>query len=112
MVCKYMSYLLLISLLTPLASVGEQRMVDPMRPPSGKTSILVNKPASKWVLTAILVSPERRLAMINNRLVAVGDRIGGAKVREIRGSLVELEVDGRKMWITPRTYPVRRQRRQ
>jgi len=71
---------------------------DPTRPPSfnvgpAKSASTVNK-GPRWVLRSTLVSPERRTAVINNRVVSLGDRVRGATVVEINSSRVRLQSGG------------------
>ncbi|MHB1527948.1 MAG: hypothetical protein ACYDDA_14250 [Acidiferrobacteraceae bacterium] len=64
-------------------------MVDPTRPNFG-TNV---RPGYR--LESVLVSPMRRTAMINGRRLAVGDRIGRARVVHIDDRGVQLMRDGR-----------------
>lgn len=84
-------------------------MVDPMRPPAHAPAPRrsASNKAPSWHLSAILVSPDRRLAMVNNRLVGVGGVINGARVKSIQGNVVELEVNGKSMFLRPGTHDVR-----
>lgn len=82
------------SLLLSLPANGAE-LVDPTRPSHvrGPTpSKTVRAPA--WRVQSIIVSPTRRLALINGRLVGVGDRVNGAKVVEILPYEVQLEYHG------------------
>lgn len=67
---------------------------DPTRPPSIHTSALrrmsLDEP-QKFAVTAIMISGESRRALVNGRLVWVGDRVGEARVVDIDGSAVTLE---------------------
>ncbi|NOX43993.1 MAG: hypothetical protein GXP19_09715 [Gammaproteobacteria bacterium] len=71
---------------------------DPTRPP-GLNSVPA-RPASmvkkgpRWVLSSTLVSPERRAAVINDRVVVLGDRVAGATVVKIEPSTVHLRSGG------------------
>jgi MSHA biogenesis protein MshK len=47
-----------------------------------------------WTLSSTLVGPERRIAIINGDPVREGDRIGGARVLQIRASEVRLQTPG------------------
>jgi hypothetical protein len=72
---------------------------DPTRPP-GLNSVperptrLVKK-GPRWVLSSTLVSPERRAAVINDRIVSLGDHVAGATVVKIEPSKVRLRSGGR-----------------
>ncbi|MGH8442345.1 MAG: hypothetical protein ACRETF_05525 [Nevskiaceae bacterium] len=51
----------------------------------------------RWRLQSTLVADDRRLAVINGRTVAQGERIDGATVRDVRPGGVTLEVEGRRV---------------
>jgi len=56
------------------------------------------KPVSKrpsWVLSSILYAPGRRRAIVNGRLLAVGDRVDGARLTRIERDRVQLSIQGR-----------------
>jgi hypothetical protein len=83
-------------------------MSDPMRPVFGGSGGGAQKASGgRWVVTGILISPGRRLAMINDRLIGVGEKVDGARVRNIRGNGVELDVDGRLIFLKHETDSVR-----
>jgi len=70
---------------------------DPTRPPGLnlvpiKTGTVRKGP--RWVLTSTLVSSERKSAVINNRVVGLGDRVKGATVVAITPSRVRLRSGG------------------
>jgi len=70
-----------------------QAASDPTRPPglnSAPARVTTVKKGPRWVLTSTLVSPVRRSAVINNRVVVLGDRVRGATVVEISPSRVRL----------------------
>jgi MSHA biogenesis protein MshK len=76
----------------------EAAMQDPTRPPSVKASSYVaskKQRGPRWVLTSTLISADRRTAVINDKVVARGDRINGARVVSIQPSAVRLRVSGR-----------------
>lgn len=84
-------------------------MSDPMRPPQGPAYAgerATDEP--RWKLTGILVSPERKLAMINNQLIGVGGKVDGARVRNIYGNSVELDIGGQSIVLRPLARSVRR----
>jgi len=88
-------------LLFPLAMVQAGEIRDPMQPPafalkkfqqakyknrtrSIKTGVKVKKPATKPMkLTSILYSPTRKIAIIDDQMLAVGGTIRGARVIKI-----------------------------
>jgi hypothetical protein len=77
-------------------------MSDPMRPPqSGAAVTPRNVGDPRWQVTGILVSSGRKVAMINNRLLGVGEKVDGARVRNIYGNSVELDIDGQLVVLRP-----------
>lgn len=88
--------LVLAVALTPAAA----QEADPMRPPQTAPETTA-KPAPRYYhLSSILISPERRSAIINGRRVSVGERVGGARVVTILGSEVTLSIAGRHKTLT------------
>ncbi len=77
-------FTILVALL--LTAAPASALDDPMRPPSfdpgGRVGSAPAGP-SGFSLTSTLVSPDRRVAVINGRTLAVGERIGGAEIIEI-----------------------------
>jgi hypothetical protein len=90
----------LLLLVMALALPAQAALNDPTRPPVAAT---VHAPAvradrgPRWVLNSTLVSPARRTAVINDRVVAVGDRVGGAVVVDIQSAAVRLRARGREL---------------
>ena len=75
------------------AAGGELR--DPTRPsylPAETASRTASAPS--WRLESIIVSANRRLAVINGRVVGVNDRINAARIVEILPYEVHLEYKG------------------
>ncbi len=71
-------------------------LVDPTRPGGERQAGLV--------LQSTLVSPERKLAVINGRLVSVGEKLGHAVVTDITSHEVVLNNAGRetRLRLTPK----------
>jgi hypothetical protein len=88
----------LCSLALPL----QASLDDPTRPPLGHP-VNTNSGAKKkisgprWILNSTLVSPQRRSAVINDQVVAKGDRVDGAVVVEIEPNRVRLNANGREV---------------
>lgn len=94
---------------------------DPTRPPNASAvatnPVVKRTSAPRWVLSSTLISPQRRSAVINSRVVSRGDRVAGATVVEIRPSRVRLRYQGRDITLamlnknikTPSTQPARQQ---
>ena len=100
-------YVALLLLLAP--AVSAETMSDPMRPPqSGAAVTPRNVGDPRWQVTGILVSSGRKLAMINDRLIGVGDKVDGARVRNIYGSSVELDIGGQLLVLRPVAASLRR----
>ena len=69
---------------------------DPTRPPSKAqpvTTVAVAAPK----LDSILHGPERRLAMINGRVMLEGQRIGGIVLEEVETNEVVIRTGGKRM---------------
>lgn len=76
------------------AAAGDE-LRDPTRPsylPSETASRTASAPS--WRLESIIVSANRRLAVINGRVVGVNDRVNAARVVEILPYEVHLEYEG------------------
>ncbi len=71
---------------------GAQALSDPTRPPipAGVPVAATRNAASGPLLQSILLSPSRRLALIDGRMVRVGDRVGNAQVVAIDFDSVKL----------------------
>jgi len=89
-VCKHLLSLLLLALLP--FSLCASELKDPTRPAGIKTAYSSSSsPAvQSWKLTSTLISINRRNAIINGRLVSVGQFIHNAKVLVILPNEVEL----------------------
>jgi len=81
--------ILLVTL--PVVS-GASRLQDPMRPshvPSNVEKKAVEK-TSEWRLSAVLLSADRSVAVINDRAMSLGDRIDGYKLIQVDADRVVL----------------------
>lgn len=105
---KGLNAILIAALLVFPSAAAAENMSDPMRPPMSGAAVERNSGEPRWQVTGILISPERRLAMINNRLIGVGERVDGARVRSILSNSVELDIDGRSVVLRPVAGSVRR----
>lgn len=81
---------------------GAARLADPTRPPSAVTSQTAAS-ASHWLVSSILFSPQRRVAVVNGRLVAEGDVVEGATVVAIDSDTVVLRRHGRRFSVSLHT---------
>jgi len=75
-------------------SVAADVLSDPMRPYTRQVEIERSVGGKGFVLSAILYSADRRVAIVNGQPVSEGQRVNGARVRRIDRGKVELEVDG------------------
>lgn len=76
----------------------EPALRDPTRPPDLRPARApASKADSRLRLSSTLVSGERRTAIINGRIVAVGDRIQGARLLSIEPGRVRLRRQGREI---------------
>lgn len=86
-------------LLAVLPVAAQQALGDPTRPTSraepGAARAVESGP--RWRLQSTLVADTRRLAVINGRTVAQGERIEGALVREVRQEGVTLEIGDKRV---------------
>ena len=86
---------------TTVLAQGERH--DPMRPPTqaeidawfGKGS--QDREQSPFRLQAILLGPQRRIAIIDGQRLRVGERLDGAEVRSIEPGRVVLEREGERI---------------
>ena len=85
------SMLLAATGLAAAATAGAQAMRDPTRPPVASTRSLAGKTEpSGWILQSVLISPERRYAIINGEVVPIGGSIAGAELISIAAERVTL----------------------
>lgn len=84
-----------------LVAAPLQALEDPTRPPEGawQSSLPAEDKAAPWVLSSTLVSPQRRVAMINGQNVEQGDTIGAARVLRIDTTGVTLLANGEQIRI-------------
>nr|WP_320114839.1 hypothetical protein [uncultured Desulfuromonas sp.] len=64
---------------------------DPMRPQGDGALSLQSAPETPLTLTSILMAEQRRVAIVNGRVVTVGDEINGYRVVSITARQVELQ---------------------
>lgn len=76
--------------------LGTESVADPMRPPGyGAVSTTKAYRSTSYSLSQILISDERKRAVINETLVSEGSKVDGAKVLKIENNKVILRVDGK-----------------
>jgi hypothetical protein len=93
-----------------LASVSAvnfaQQLRDPTRPPldvSAKPAGAKSRTHGGLVLQTVLISPERKTAVISGRVMSVGDTLSGFRLVEIREG--EVVMKGSRGTRTLRLYP-------
>ena len=94
-----------IFLMLPLVAHGEN-LTDPMRPSDAEPARSeAPAAAARYELSAILYSPDRRVAIVNGRSVREGQRVGRARVARIRRGRVELDLGDRRLTLALATPP-------
>lgn len=94
MVNRLIQTLVLMTFCAVCAQATELK--DPMRPdvyrpaPEAVESVPPRIDTTSWRLTAVLLSAQRRVAVINGRSFQPGDTLEGFKVTRISGDRVEL----------------------
>ncbi len=74
------------------------QLPDPTRPPgAAELAAWRGQPGAQdatWRLESVLVSPQRRVAVINGRRVTEGDTVDGARIGAIEATHALIEVEG------------------
>lgn len=74
------------------SSALAQGMSDPMRPPSATVEMPQGEAPAPSRLQSVLISPGRKLAVIDGQTVALGGRVGDATLVAISPTQVTLQV--------------------
>jgi MSHA biogenesis protein MshK len=72
---------------------------DPTQPSIAEVVTVEPQKEEKFVLQGIIVSPTRRLALMNDHYVKEGDKLGNATVKEINKNTVILSRSGEKITV-------------
>ena len=89
------SMLLAAACMAAAPMAGAQAMRDPTRPPAASTGSVVGRTEpSGWILQSVLISPERRYAIINGEVVAIGGSVAGAELVAVAAERVTLRTQG------------------
>jgi len=80
---------LLLGCFSSCAFASFSDLQDPTRPENFSGS--QSQAAHPWGLEAIIIAPERRIAVIHGQMVKVGDSVAGFKVVAIQSNTVHLE---------------------
>ncbi len=88
----------LLAVLLPPNGGSAASLSDPTRPPQRFIAPVVSAPVvpKSWKLGAILIAPQRRVAVINGQPLSVGDQVSGAKVIDIESDRVRLRRGSRE----------------
>ena len=92
----------LVLALAPFGAGAGEAIEDPMRPSWARTDAKARSAPTRderFKVDTIVVSPERRVAIINGRSVEVGEWVNGARVIRIDADSVILELDGARFTI-------------
>lgn len=81
-------------LVTAAAAAEEAPVRDPMRPPGSDAAASVVAPRPRFVLTAVLISSERRVAIVNGKPYQQGAVVDGAEIVAIERGAVRLKERG------------------
>ena len=89
-------WILLVSIAAVPVSADIRQLPDPTRPPVIANTPEVSRDIVRYKLTSILFSAERRVAVINGRVVGEGEEIDGGRVTSIGATQVWLELADKK----------------
>ncbi len=80
---------------------GQELLADPTRPAaalgSGAGGGAAASGPAKWTLTSTLIAPHRRVAVINGRVMQVGQKIDGAELVAVESGSVLLRRAGQRI---------------
>ncbi|HEX7061733.1 MAG TPA: hypothetical protein VF200_07160 [Woeseiaceae bacterium] len=80
---------------------------DPMRPYAPPAAAASASEPVRYHLSSVLISSQRRVAVINGRVCRVGDRVAGAEVLAIEHERVRLRVGGKEITVAFDSQPPR-----
>ncbi len=75
--------------------LGDEFLRDPTRPYTESERRAATSP--RYVVNAIIVSAERRVAIVNGQRVTVGGSVDNAKVISIENGQLILEINGKRL---------------
>ena len=87
------------------------KLRDPTEPPMGVNLKSKEKAQTGVTVTSIIISPRRRIALINGKYVKAGDLVAGNKVITIRRDYVLLSQSGKKFKVYVIKNEVQKKRR-
>jgi MSHA biogenesis protein MshK len=90
----------LVQLAPCMAGAEEPVVRDPLEPYRAEArGEAAAQGTPRYVLTGVVVSGTRRIAIVNGRLLQVGDRVDGAEVVHIEPDAVHLRREGREILV-------------
>lgn len=92
---KALATLLLLVMLASGTAYADLPLRDPTRPYTPIKGPRASSPS--FVVNAIIISPERRVAIVNGRRLAVGGSLDGATVMAIEKDHLILETGGKRI---------------
>jgi hypothetical protein len=84
---KLIKYVLITASILSACPIGASELLDPTRPATKareKSPMQYSVGVRHWILESTLVAPDRRVAVINGKLVSEGEVVDGARILEIR----------------------------
>ena len=89
---RYPRILVYLACVVTASTAAAQALRDPTRPPpaAGARAVPGRIEHPAWVLQSVLISPERRYAIINDEVVALGGSIAGAELVAVAEERVTL----------------------
>ena len=80
-----------LSCVATVSTAAAQALRDPTRPPAAGTKAAMGRiEQAGWILQSVLISPERRYAIINGEVVQLGGSIAGAELVAVAEERVTL----------------------
>ena len=113
------SFLCLMLTAIPLSVIGNNGLPDPTRPANyivkGTEPVFIElidtKEKISWRVSAIRISAEDRSAIVNGKLVRVGDEISSAIISEINPLSVIVDYDDKKLIVRLFNYQIKKEYR-
>lgn len=109
---EHLSFRIALALLPCLALITADPLLaqveDPTRPPSAaELAAWRGQPAAEtehWQLQSVLISSQRRVAIINGKRAIVGQSIDGARVRSIEPTHATIETGTETLTLSIQRY--------
>lgn len=91
---------LLAVLFASVSAAAAAGLADPTRPPDYAAlpqPVEVPREVMDWQVSAIKITPDSRIAILNDQRVVAGDAVGPARVLAIEPGAVVLDYEGREL---------------